>query len=360
MLKILSSANIKTLGPLCLRVNLMTKRSKKDKAHTIEAVARAAGVSTMTVSRVLRSTDSVAPKTRQRVETAMRELGYVHNRLAGALASSHSAQIAVIISSIDNIVFAEVLAGITAALNGTGYLPVIGVTDYSPKRELDIVRSMLAWRPEGFILTGTQHEQETCHLLKAAGTPVIELMELRDDPLDMCFGLNHLRAGSVMASHVLSLGHSRFAYLGSNHETDRSAANRFKGFRDTVLAAGGKIDPVITVDEISAISLGRNHMHRILEFQADVELVYFSNDTVAAGAMMYCLANQIRVPEDIGIASFSGLEIAGAMPKPITTIRSPRYEMGHIGASKILSSIQGEPCVRIEEAGFELIPGASA
>lgn len=358
MLKNLSSANIIFLG-FELSPRAMKKRGNKDKAYTIEAVAKAAGVSTMTVSRVLRDTDSVAPKTRLRVEKAMQELGYVHNRLAGALASSRSAQIAVIISSIDNIVFAEVLAGITAALNGSGYQPVIGVSDYDAERELEIVRSMLAWRPAGFILTASHHKSDTRKLLKAAKVPVMELMELPARPLDMSFGLNHEKAGAVMAEHVLARGYRRFAYLGSNHKTDRSAANRFKGFTDTIHAAGCQIEPVITVNETSGISMGRNHMRRILAHRESVELVYFSNDTVAAGAMMYCLAEGIQVPADVGIASFSGLEISGAMPTPITTIRSPRYEMGHVGASRVLSRINGDPCKKVEDAGFELIEGGS-
>jgi len=337
----------------------MNKRSSKDKSYTIEAVATAAGVSTMTVSRVLRSTDSVAPETRIRVEKTMRKLGYVHNRLAGALASSHSAQIAVILSSIDNVVFGEVLAGITAALNGSGYQPVIGVSEYDTEKELDLVRSMLAWRPAGFILTASHHNSETRKLLKTAKVPIMELMELPAKPLDMSFGLNHEQAGAAMAQHVLAKGYRRFAYLGSNHSTDSSAANRFRGFTNEIQAAGCVMEPVITVDETSGISMGRNHMHRVLAHSDSVELVYFSNDTVAAGAMMYCLSEGVRVPEDIAIASFSGLEIAGAMPTPITTIRSPRFQMGHVGASRILNRINGESCQSIEEARFELIEGGS-
>jgi len=163
----------------------------KPKANTIEAVAKRAGVSTMTVSRVLRGTDNVASDTRERVQEAMSDLGYVHNRLAGALASSRSEQIAVIVPSVDNIVFTEVLAGVAAALNESEFRPVIGLSDYDTLRELELVRSLLAWRPAGFVLANPLHDDETVRLLRTADVPVVELMQQIEHPIDMAYGLDH-------------------------------------------------------------------------------------------------------------------------------------------------------------------------
>lgn len=338
----------------------MGKRSSKDKSHTIEAVAKAAGVSTMTVSRVLRGTDRVAPDTRQRVKQVMQELGYVHNRLAGALASSHSAQIAVILSSIDNIVFAEVLSGVTATLNGSGYQPVIGVSEYSQHRELEIVRSMLEWRPAGFILTHPLHLEETRRLLLNASVPVMELMSLLDSPLDMNLGLDHMAAGRAMAEHVLAKGYRQFGYLGANHSNDVSGAQRFTGFCNTIEKHGGRMSNAIQIDEHSGIAMGRHNMHRVLECKDTVELVYFSNDAVASGAMMYCMAQGISIPEKLALASFSGLEIARSMPLSITTTASPRFRMGQEGAAQILRRIKGEDFPFIVDAGFEIIEGQTS
>lgn len=338
----------------------MGNRTSKDKSHTIEAVAKAAGVSTMTVSRVLRSTDRVAPDTRKRVQEAMQELGYVHNRLAGALASSHSAQVAIILSSIDNIVFAELLSGVTTALNGSGYQPVIGVSEYSRERELEIVRSMLEWRPAGFILTHPVHLEETRRMLLNASIPVIELMSLLESPLDMNLGLDHVAAGCAMAEHVLAKGYRQFGYLGANHEKDVSGALRFEGFCHTIGQHGGKMNQVVCVDEHSGIAMGRHNMHRVLESRDPIELVYFSNDAVAAGAMMYCMAQGISIPDKIALASFSGLEVASSMPLPITTTASPRYQMGKQGAEQILRRIRGEKFEFIVDAGYEIIAGKTS
>lgn len=337
----------------------MPRRIPDNKNHTIAAVAQAAGVSAMTVSRVLRGTDKVTTKTREKVEVAMAELGYVHNRLAGALASSRSAQIAVIVSSIENIVFTEVLAGVANALDGSGYQPVIGITEYDLQRELALVRSMLEWRPAGFVLTHTCHDPETTRLLRKANVPVVELMEFCPEPIDMCIGLDHAAVGRSMAEYVISKGYRRFGYLGSNHAIDVTAASRFAAFKATVEEHGGCLVKAVMVDTHSGISLGREHMHLLLQDDLDIDLVYFSNDAVAAGAMMCCMARKIAIPETLALASFSGLEIAGAMPIPITTTRSPRYDMGHTAVLQVLRRLAGEKFAFVQKAAFTLIEGES-
>lgn len=338
----------------------MPRKIPSTKHNTIEAVAQTAGVSTMTVSRVLRGTGKVADKTRKKVEAAMSELGYVHNRLAGALASSRSAQIAVIVSSFENIVFTEVLAGVASALDGSGYQPVIGVSEYDLQRELALVRSMLEWRPAGFVLTHTRHAPETIQLLSKANVPVVELMEYSKEPIDMCIGLDHSAVGRSMAKHVISKGYRRFGYLGSNHAIDFTAATRFAAFRKTVEKHGGQMVKAVMAEKNSGISLGREHMHQLVDSELDIDLVYFSNDAVAAGAMMYCLAQKMDIPGQLALASFSGLEIAGAMPIPITTTRSPRFDMGHAAASQVLRRLSGEQFTYIEKASFTLVEGESA
>lgn len=338
----------------------MARPNRATKPNTIDAVAEAAGVSTMTVSRVMRGKDNVSEKTRDKVLETARELGYIYNRLASSLASSQSAQIAVIIPSLRNSVFPEVLAGITDTLEGTGYQAVIGVTDYDLERERDLVTSMMAWRPAGVIVTNSTHHEDVVRILSGANIPVVEVMELSSSPIDMCVGLDHWKAGAEMAGHLIAKGYRRFGYLGTDHKTDRAAATRFDGFEEVLHKNQLSFDTVLTVQEPSGISLGRNNMQTLLEKSSDLEVVYFSNDAAAAGAMMYCMAEGISIPDDIALASFSGLEIASAMPVQITTVSSPRYDMGRKSGELILSRIMGEETEKIIKAAFELCVGASA
>ena len=338
----------------------MSKPVRPQKPNTIEAVALAAGVSTMTVSRVMRRTGNVSRKTTDRVMAAVQELGYVHNRLAGALASSRSDQVAVIIPSLLNIVFPEVLAGITDAFDGTRFQPVVGITDYNLEKERELVHAMITWRPAGIIIANSYHHAEVDRLLRQVDSPVVEIMELAAKPIDMCVGPNQRKAGAHMAKHLLGKGYRRFAYLGADHDLDKAAARRLQGFESVLRAKGGRLVATMTAPTPSGISLGRENMATVLAKAPDVEVVYFSNDAVAAGALMYCMGEGIDVPGDLALASFSGLEIASAMPTTITTIRSPRYEIGKTSVGLILDRLAGRKTPQKRDLGFELIEGESS
>ncbi len=345
----------------------MAKRQARDRSAkrmstgsgTLSEVAATARVSEMTVSRVLRGKTNVSQKTRARVLEAVQSLGYVPNRMAAALASAKSMQLAVIIPSLRNIVFPELLAGITDTLEGAGYQAVIGVSEYSLKREAKLVAAMISWRPAGIIITNAYHHPDVVNLLTASPAPIVEVMELTRNPIDMCVGLNHRKAGAATATRLLKKGYRRFAYLGCDLEADKAAGKRFKGFLETITQGGGELVAKSTVDEPSSVALGRRHFADLLAQSPRIEAVYLSNDAVASGALMYCLAEGIPVPEKIAIASFSGLEIGQAMPLPLTTVRSPRYKMGCLSAQRVLDRLNGKKPPRVTDAGFELIEGAT-
>ena len=326
---------------------------------TLSEVAKAAGVSEMTVSRVLRGKTNVSQKTRDKVLQAVRALGYVPNRLAGALASAKSMQLAVVIPSLRNIVFPELLAGITDVLDTAGYQAVIGVSEYDLEREAKLIAAMISWRPAGIIVANSDHHPDVVHLLSATPAPVVEVMELKRSPIDMCVGLNHRKAGAATAKRLLEKGYRRFAYLGCDLESDRAAGRRFTGFLETFRRGGGELVAKSTVDEPSSVGLGRRHVAGLLAQSPEIEVVYASNDAVASGALMHCLAEGIAVPGEVAIASFSGLEIGQSMPLPLTTVRSPRYEMGRLSAQRVLDRLNGKKPPRVSDAGFEFIEGAT-
>lgn len=338
-----------------------TRRSQG--AGTLSEVAQAAQVSEMTVSRVLRRKDKVASKTRDHVLKVIKDLGYVPNRLAGALASSTSNQLAVIIPSLRNIVFPEVLSGIADRLDEAGYQAVIGISEYDLQREASLVETMMSWRPAGIIVTNTQHSEEAARILRVTKSPVVEIMDLTEDPIDMCVGLDHHKAGAEMARHLVTKGYRNIGYLGCDLITDAAAGKRYSGFRDTLQEAGLSVAVSLSIDEPSGIGLGRNSMPELLAkvpAGQKIDAVYFSNDAVAVGAQMYCMAEGIRTPEDLALAGFSGLEVGQAMPVPLTTIRSKRFHVGWLSADYIVRRLQGEDPPRVTDAGFELIEGATA
>ena len=207
-------------------------------AVTLADVARLANVSEITVSRILRNIGPVADSTRQRVLAAIVETGYVPNRVAGTLASATSNLIGVIIPSLSNIVFPDVLRGIDAGLEPSGYRPVVGITNYDSVLEERLVSSLLAWKPAAMILVGFDHTAITRRRLERCGVRVAELMDVDSEPIDLAVGLSHRAAGYETARHLIGRGYRRFGYVGHDWTTDRRAFLRWEGVGQALGEAG--------------------------------------------------------------------------------------------------------------------------
>ena len=150
----------------------------ENRTLTLRDVSEASGVSEMTVSRVLRGRGDVSQNTREKVLQAAKTLGYVPNKIAGALASQRVNLVAVIIPSMSNMVFPEVLTGINSVLENTELQPVVGVTDYLPEKEEKVLYQMLSWRPSGIIIAGLEHSDTSKAMLKSTNIPVVEIMDI--------------------------------------------------------------------------------------------------------------------------------------------------------------------------------------
>lgn len=323
---------------------------------TLADIARTAGVSKITVSRVLRG-GPVAAETRDRVLEIVRRLGYVPNRLAGTLSSAGSNLVGVIIPSLANIVFPDVLRGAEAVLDAAGFRSVVGVTDYDPAREEGLIEAMLAWRPAGLIVTGLEHSDRSRAMLGQAGIRVAELMDLDGAGLDIVVGLSNRAAGRASARHLIERGYRRLAYVGHDLGHDRRAAKRFEGFREALSESAAALVATEILPGRSSAASGREGLARILDRGGDrVDAVYFSNDDMAMGGCFLCLARGIAVPDRVALFGFNGLDLAQALPQPLSTIRSPRVRMGEVGARLVC----GREPPAVVDLGFELIAGATA
>ena len=139
--------------------------------------------------RVLRNQGDVSAQTREKVLAAAKELGYVPNKIAGALASQRVNLVAVIIPSMSNMVFPEVLTGINAGLEESELQAVVGIANYLPETEEKVLFQMLSWRPSAVIIAGLEHTEASRKMLLVAGIPVIEIMDIDGDPIDCAVGI---------------------------------------------------------------------------------------------------------------------------------------------------------------------------
>jgi LacI family transcriptional regulator, gluconate utilization system Gnt-I transcriptional repressor len=321
----------------------MTTSRKPDPRRplTLRDVSEASGVSEMTVSRVLRARGDVSAATRERVLAAAKALGYVPNRIAGSLASSRVHLVAVIIPSLSNLVFPEVLSGVSEILETTGLQPVVGVTNYSADREETVLYEMLSWRPSGVILAGLEHTDASRAMLRNAGIPIVEIMDVDGEAVDSVVGISHRAAGHDMAQAILAAGYRRIGFLGTQMPDDHRARKRFEGFEGALTEAGiGLIDREYYSGG-SALLKGREMTATILARKPDLDFLYFSNDMIGAGGLLHCLDAGIDVPEKLGLAGFNGVELLEGLPRQLATMDTQRREIGRRAASIIAERSAG-------------------
>jgi Transcriptional regulators len=327
---------------------------------TLTHVARLAKVSENTVSRVIRNKGPIAEDTRKRVLDAIEALGYVPNRAAGSLASSASLIIGVILPSLSNIVFPEVLRGIHAGLAGTIYQPMIGVTDYDLDKEQQLVSSLMAWHPTALITTGFEHTDAARRMLENSKIRVAELMDIDQLPIDLAVGLSHRDAGRRSAEHLLERGYSRIGYVGHDWTADRRARARYDGLCEALSARGLSLVAESRHEGPSSTMAGRDTLAALLADGAAVDAVVFSNDDMAVGGFMHCLAAGIPVPDRLALFGFNGLEIGQALPKPLSTVLSNRFLIGKTAVATLLATPERSAEPQVINTGFSIIEGATA
>lgn len=308
---------------------------------TLRDVSEASGVSEMTVSRVLRNRGDVSEATREKVLEAARALGYVPNKIAGALASQRVNLVGVVIPSLSNMVFPEVMTGISEVLDDTGLQPVVGVTNYLPEREEAVLYEMLSWRPTGMIIAGLEHSPAGRAMLEASGIPIVEIMDIDGSPVDSAVGISHRRAGRQMAEAILAAGYRRIAFLGTQMPNDHRARKRLEGFEEALARAGVSLVDREFYSGGSALLKGREMTEAVLNRNPDVDFLYYSNDMIGAGGLLYCLDKGLDVPGKIGLAGFNGVELLDGLPRRLATMDACRLEIGRKAAEIVAGKHQG-------------------
>lgn len=324
-------------------------------------VAQRAGVGTITVSRALSHPELVRPETRERIEAAIREIGFVPNRVAGSLSSGRSNIVAVIVPTFVNSVFAELFHGLSEELQPSGFQLFLSYNDFLPEREEALVRELLGWRPAGVMLVGRTHTEETLRLLGEAGIPVVELMHYDPEPFDMCVGFCGHAASYAMTRYLAEQGYRRvgFVYLPTRH--NERAVARLGGYRDAVRDLGLDADPALI--ELTGHSMGEGGraLATLMTRRPDLQAVFFGSDVLALGALFEARRQDWAVPERIAVASFNDQEVAALCVPPLTSVRTPNREIGRRAAALLVSRLEGRETGPLAvNVGFRIMPRDSA
>ncbi|WP_438754039.1 LacI family DNA-binding transcriptional regulator [Pararhizobium sp. O133] len=321
---------------------------------TLADVARRAGVGTITVSRALRAPERVSAELRERIFSAIDALGYVLNPNASALASARADVIGVLVPSLTNNVFSEVLRGIHDGLRDSRLQIQFGNTHYSVVEEERLVRMFLSQHPSGLIVSGIDQAPATRALLEKAGCPVVQIMEVGPDPVDMMVGFSHFEGGRTVTQHLLDAGCRRIGFLGAR--MDPRSHRRLSGYQ-SVMEAAGCFDPalVTTTTMPSSVSMGGDLFQTAFAKTPDLDALVCNNDDLAMGVLFACHRAGLDVPRRISLAGFNDLEMMSVAFPSITSVRTPRYEIGLQAIGMVQAAMVGErPDESIVDLGFEL------
>lgn len=351
------------------------RRRRGDGQPTIADVAARAGVGAMTVSRALRNPGLVSESLRQHIDAAVRELNYLPNLSARALASTRTTVIGVLIPSLSQAVFTDVLRGIYDGVDGSPLTVQIGNTRYDEAEEERLVRVFLREKPAAMIVSGVHQTPAARRLLEEAGCPIVQIMDLTDDPIDQIIGFSHYDGGRKVTEHLIEEGYRRIGFIAGWMST--RSLGRLHGYRDALAAAGlpqpslersfapGYTPPLTDavdtptgrpVQELATAQMGRELFRAAITADPGLDAVFCNNDILALGVLFECMARGIRVPEDMGIIGFNDHDYMASAYPSLSSGRTHRYRNGHDAVMAIRDRLAGKAVTeRVIDMGVDVM-----
>uniref|UniRef100_UPI0039F0551E LacI family DNA-binding transcriptional regulator n=1 Tax=Bordetella sputigena TaxID=1416810 RepID=UPI0039F0551E len=330
-------------------------RSSRQQGVTMADVARATGVSAITVSRALRTPDKVQPALRARIQEACDRLGYVRNHAASALASARSRTVVVLIPSLSNVVFVDILVGIKEVLDAHAHHMHIGLTGYSAEAEEALLRTYLQHSPDGLILTGVDHRPGVWKLLESLKIPTVHTIETLEGERGLSVGFSQFDSGYAAGHHLVERGYRHIGIIGA--QLDPRSLRRCEGCRQALRDAGLH-DPALEImtPSKSSLGLGAELLEAMLREHPECDGIFFCNDDLAQGAVFQCGRLGIDVPGRMGLIGFHDLTGTAWTTPPLSTIATPRYEIGRSAATLLMNALEGRPNPqRHLDLGFRLV-----
>lgn len=337
----------------------MASSFKSNQKNITQAdVAKLAGVSIMTVSRALSGSSHISPDTKERIRIAMDELGYVYNTVAGSLRNQRSSMVAVVIPSVNDLVFGEILSGINSVLRPKAYFTTIGESFFDPEEEFKVIKSLLAMQPAGIILTGgIHHKPELSQLLKKRSCPILQMWDTDSLDFDYHVGPSQIEAGQLIADHFIAKKFKNIAYIGAELSADICADQRFQAFRSRLLEAETVVEMEVDENLPRQPEAGKILTERLLNRAPHITAIYYLNDSMALGGLSYLGTKGLKAPTDVAVAGFNGSTQKFSIRTKLTTVDVPKYEIGVVSGEKLLALLNNEEHDQFFRSKLRLIEG---
>lgn len=313
-------------------------------AVRLKDIARDLGVSTVTVSKVLRGQTDIGQQTRERVLKRMAELNYQPNMLARALAGGSSYAIGLVVPDLVHPFFAEFARSLAGALRSEGRVLILASSEEDPDIEDQEIRTLLTRGVDVLLAASCRPATEPPKILAETATPVL-LIDRHFPKLPLDFvGTHDVLIGELAARHLAGIGRRRIAHIGGRGISP--TADRLKGFRRALAAAGIELPKayVVTRDrfEESGDATGYHAMQELLSRPEPPDAVFCYNDLSALGAMEAAMQAGLRIPHDIAFMGCGNLRYANYLRVPLTSVDQSSHRLGEIAAKRVLDLSTGD------------------
>ncbi|UTM56851.1 gluconate operon transcriptional repressor GntR [Photobacterium sp. CCB-ST2H9] len=312
----------------------------KNKRPTLQDVANLVGVTKMTVSRYLRDPNQVSAALQTKIAAAVEQLGYIPNRAPDILSNAKSYAIGVLVPSLTNQVFAEVIRGIEKVTGPAGYQTMLAHYGYSAEVEEKNIASLLSYNVDAIILSESVHTERARKMLDTAGIPVVEIMDSVSPAIAQAVGFDNQAAAEAMTEQMITRGRSNVVYFAAR--MDARTHLRYLGY-EQAMRAHDLTPRSLQTEAASSFTLGAALLRQTLKAYPDTDGIFCTNDDLAIGAIYECQRLGIPVPEQIAVAGFHGHDISQVMVPRLATVVTPREQIGEVAAAQILQRLRGEP-----------------
>jgi LacI family transcriptional regulator len=321
----------------------------------LEDVAKRAGVSLATVSRVLNHPSIVRPELREKVARAVAELSYTRDGAARALASRRSHTIGAVVPTLGISIFAEGVEALQNRLSEHGYTLLLANSQYDPGKEIQEVRTLLERGVDGIVLVGDASSREVHELVRQHAVPVVITYVARSKRGLPAIGIDNAAATREMTRYLISLGHREFGVIANVPASNDRSRARLEGVVETLADQGISLPRSRVVRTSQSLAHGRMGLRQLVEAYPQITALVCTTDTLAAGAMAEARAMGINVPGSLSITGFDDIEISAQLDPPLTTVAIPVAEIGRAAADHLVNAIAGLPISSAIELPFRLV-----
>lgn len=321
----------------------MNKLLKSKGKPDIVAVAKAAGVSISTVSRSFNHPELLKPATRKKIDRAVQRVGYIRNRAAQVMHGRRTATIGLVVPTIDNAIFAELIQSFSGELDANGFTMLIASHGFDLDREYQMLRKLMEHRVDGIAVIGLEHSEASYKLIEQQELPAVAIWNYAQSARLPCVGVQNLKAGDMAAQHLLDLGHRKIGLIFPETKGNDRAKDRLLGATEALEKAGVKVPSDWRLEAPYNIAEAKRASATMLQHANRPSAILCGNDIIAQGVLFAAHNIGLKVPHDLSVMGIGDFKGSAEFEPSISTIRIPAKQIGIVAAKLILDTVANLP-----------------